>query len=267
MEIKNNLLVIDGDFIPYYATQGNKVFDLEGNPLRENNKFVYTARTEQEVYDCVDNIMINIFRTTNIYDYIGFLGGKKCFRYDIYPDYKANRKDFIKPNFWQECKNYLIDRWNYQVCDFIEADDAVNITRNKLKNTHDSIIVTTDKDLIKCISGTYLNPRDFSIIYTDEDTAHYNFWASMIIGDTIDNIKGIPKCGKVFVDKLFKDKSINELHTVVQQAYIDKLGRIEGIDELTKNYLLLHIIDEGDEYDFIVPEIQTNKIVGEGDEW
>jgi len=188
--MKNSLLIIDGDFILYYATTGNKVLDNNGEPLRENNKFVYTDKTEEEVYRGVDDIIYNICRTTKIYKYIGFIGGKKCFRYDIYPEYKANRKNLIKPRFWQECKNYLIERWNFEVCDFIEADDAVNITRNKLKDTYDSIIVTTDKDLIKCIEGSYLNSRDMSLIYTDKETADYNFWNSMIIGDSIDNIKG-----------------------------------------------------------------------------
>lgn len=251
MVIKSSLLLIDGDFIPYYATQGNKVLDIEGNPLRENNKFVYTPRTEQEVYDAVDNIMVNIFRATNIYNYIGFLGGKKCFRYDIYPDYKANRKDFVKPNFWQECKSYLIDRWNYQICHYIEADDAVNITRNKLLEKYNIIIVTSDKDLIKCISGTYLDPRNFNIIYTQPLEAEYNFWSSMIIGDTADNIKGLKGCGPKYRDAVFRNSENKNYKDLIKEHY-----DIQKSEDFELNYNLLKILD--DKEDFVVPEVQTN---------
>jgi len=246
----NKLLIIDGDFILYYATQGNKVLDDNGEPLREDNKFVYTDKTEEEVYRGVDDIIHNICRTTDIYNYIGFIGGKKCFRYDIYPEYKANRKNLVKPKFWQECKDYLIKRWNFEVCDFIEADDAVNITRNKLIDTYDSVIVTTDKDLIKCIKGTYLNPRDFEIYYTSENVAKYNFWKSMIVGDSIDNIKGIPKKGKVYAEKILNDHTLyrSDVIAAYKECNID-------IDTFWLNYNLLKILDDYE--GFVIPEVQT----------
>lgn len=245
-----SLLIIDGDFILYYATQGNKVLDIYSEPVRENNKFVYTDKTEEEVYRGVDDIIHNICRTTDIYNYIGFIGGKKCFRYDIYPEYKANRKNLVKPKFWQECKDYLIKRWNFEVCDFIEADDAVNITRNKLIDTYNSVIVTTDKDLIKCIKGTYLNPRDFEIYYTSENAAEYNFWKSMIVGDSIDNIKGLPGCGEAFVKKLFPKYESPRI--AVECAYLEKYKDNLYLD---LQYNLLKILDDYE--GFVVPEVQT----------
>lgn len=248
-----SLLIIDGDFILYYATQGNKVLDDNSEPVRENNKFVYTDKTEEEVYRGVDDIIHNICRTTDIYNYIGFIGGKKCFRYDIYPEYKANRKNLVKPKFWQECKDYLIKRWNFEVCDFIEADDAVNITRNKLIDTYNSVIVTTDKDLIKCIKGTYLNPRDFEIYYTSENVANYNFWKSMVVGDSIDNIKGLPGCGIKFFEKLLNTPRHNTdtYEDLVYKVYQEKFN-----DEYYKQqYNLLKILDDYE--GFVVPEVQT----------
>lgn len=250
MEENNNkelLVIFDGDFILYFATHGNKVLDKYGNPIRENNKFVYTDKTLQEVYKACDDIIINVFIKTNINDYIGFLGGKKCFRYDIYPEYKANRKNLVKPKFWQECKDYLIERWNFKICDSIEADDAVNITRNRLKDTHNSIIVTTDKDLIKCIEGTYLDGKTFDVYYTSHNVAEYNFWRSMITGDSTDNIKGLPKCGKVYAEKLLNDSK--DYRQSVYDAYY-----IKECNDFDLNYNLLKILD--DKEDFEVPEIQ-----------
>lgn len=257
--LENDLLIFDGDFLLYYATQGNKVLDKYGNPVRENNKFVYTDKTLEEVYSTVDDIITNIFNTANIYNYIGFLGGKKCFRYDIYSEYKANRKNLVKPKFWQECKDYIVERWNFKICDYIEADDAVNISRNQLTD-YNSIIVTSDKDLIKCIPGTYLNPRDLSITTTSDYDADYNFWTSMIVGDTIDGIKGIPGCGPVFAKNLFKDVT-EDYYFLVVEAYMNKFGE-EGWKEYNKNYNLLKILDDYE--GFVVPEINNyNSVVKE----
>lgn len=257
----DSLLLFDADFMLYYATMGNKVFDLEGNPLRKDNKFVYTEKTLEEVYRSCDDIIINIFNKSNIYKYIGFLGGKKCFRYDIYPEYKANRKNLVKPIFLQECKNYLIERWGFETCDYIEADDAVNITRNELKN-YNSIIVTSDKDLIKCIEGTYINPKDLDIYYTSKNVADYNFWSSMIIGDTADNIKGLPKCGIKFAEKLLKNSK--DYKQSVFDTYIEKYDN-QGEYEL--QYNLLKILDYKE--DFIIPVVKDFIIERERelDEW
>jgi len=259
MLTKESLLIFDADFMLYYATIGNKVFDLEGNPLREDNKFVYTEKTLEEVYTACDDIIVNIFNKANVYNYIGFLGGKRCFRYDIYPDYKANRKNLIKPKFWQECKDYLINTWGFNICDFIEADDAVNITRNILEN-YNSIIVTSDKDLIKCIEGTYINPKDLNVYYTSKNVAYNNFWESMIIGDTADNIKGLPGCGKAFFKKMLEISRHNKdtYEHIVYKAYCNKLGEEEGRIHFDLQYDLLKILDHDD--NLIIPEVRQYSI-------
>ena len=39
---KETIAIIDADFLLYTATMGNKVLDEQGNPVRQDNKFVYT---------------------------------------------------------------------------------------------------------------------------------------------------------------------------------------------------------------------------------
>ena len=254
MDKKEIVCIFDADFLLYYATMGNKVLDEQGNPVRQDNKFVYTNKTFDEVTKAADDIITNILDKANADYYIGYIGNSKSFRYDVNPEYKANRKNFSKPEWFKELKAYLKEEWKFTLLDNgLEADDAVNIARNLLKKDYNVIITTNDKDLIKCIPGKYINPKDLSIVRTSKEKACEAFWTSMITGDTVDNIKGIPKCGKAFAEKLFKDKRSEEYLLNVFNSYTTKFGVIEGKKEFDKNYKLLYILDtfEGFEVELI----------------
>lgn len=249
------LAIIDGDFILYTATCGNKVLDNEGNPIRENNKFVYTDKTQEEMQASCDFIMEDILEQTMVTKYIGFLGNSKSFRYDIDPSYKANRKDFCKPVHFKECKEYLINKWGFTLLNNnLEADDAVNIARNMLKSSFDCIVVSPDKDLVKCIEGTYFNPKTGEMIYTSREAARYEFYLSLLVGDTSDNIPGVKGCGKVGAAKILKN-SDNYIKSVFD-TYVAKYGNQAG-KEYFKNYQLLKILDHS--FELELPSIQEYK--------
>lgn len=240
---KEIILLFDGDFLLYFATMGNKVLDEQGNPVRQDNKFVYTDKTFEEVCKCADDIINVILDKANASHYVGYLGNSKSFRYDVYPEYKANRKDFTKPLHFKELKDYLVSKWKFELLNNgLEADDAVNIARNILKENYNIFITTTDKDLIKCIPGKYINAKDLSIVRTSKEKAKEAFWTSMIVGDGVDNIKGIAGSGKKAAEKLFKDKLSEEFPLLVLSSYINKYNK-QGKEEFNKNYQLLYILD------------------------
>lgn len=261
---KESLVVFDADFLLYFATMGNKVFDSEGVPIKENGRFVYTEKTVKEVQECADSIILNMLKVVNASKYVGYLGNVECFRYDIYPEYKANRKDSPKPSHFKELKAYLRDRWGFILLDIpIEADDAVNIIKNRLKEEYHIFIVTSDKDLMKCIEGYYINPKNCELVNTEAEEAEYNFWTSMITGDTVDNIKGIPGAGVAFAKKLFAKNIWQNLwgkvqyRLAVETSYYEKFGKDDYLKEFNKNYSLLYILEEYD--DLPTPEIQYVK--------
>lgn len=253
------ITIIDGDFILYTATAGNKMLDKNNEPIKIDNKFTYTNKNLKEVYDTVDEIMLKMLTKVSEHDteselqYIGYLGGKDNFRYLVYPEYKANRVNLQKPLFFTDCKQYLIDKYKFNVVNEIEADDAVLITKNLL--TENSIIATPDKDLIKCVEGVYLNIKNNEVVKTNTEEANINFWKSLIIGDCTDNIKGIPNKGMVFADKLFLNIDDVESYTnIVLNEYIQHFGEYVGVQEFYKNYMCLKLIDT--KKDFILPKIQ-----------
>ncbi len=255
---KNTLTIFDADFLPFTATMGNKVFDTEGNPLKEDNKFVYTKRSLEEVLQAAEDIISNILNRTKADYFVGYLGGCKSFRYNVYPDYKANRKDKVLPDYYWELRDYLKDKWKFiETTDGLEADDAVNIVRNNLQKAYNCIIVSSDKDLVKSIKGTYLVPRDLStIITTTEEEATKFFWSSMITGDVTDNIKGLKGKGVKYTETLFsRDNTL--YYDDVLWAYIHQYGENEGIEQFYKNYKCLHILDKFS--NFVTPELNLWK--------
>lgn len=251
---KEILTIFDADFIPFTATMGNKIFDDEGNPLKEDGRFVYIPKTEEQVYQSADELISLILDKTDANYYSGYIGGCKSFRYEVYPEYKGTRKRTGFPDYYKELREYLVKQWGFiETLDGLEADDAVNIVRNNFKNEYNCIIVSSDKDLTKSTAGTYLVPRNMSdLVVTTEEEAKIHFWTSMITGDTIDNIKGVEGRGIKYAETIFSRENTLYYDDVLW-AYIKQYGECNGVEQFYKNYKCLHILEEFS--NFVMPEL------------
>ncbi|MGL5075069.1 MAG: hypothetical protein ACRDBG_04425 [Waterburya sp.] len=90
------------------------------------------------------------------------LSGSGNFREDLPlpKKYKSNRKDMIKPLLLSECKRYLKDKYQADVVNGCEADDAIiYYGKEYLDLGYDVVISTIDKDS-RAYSG--LNVWDFT---------------------------------------------------------------------------------------------------------
>lgn len=253
-----NLTVLDADFLLFTATNGKKVLDENGNPIKIDNKFVYVDKSLEEVFKAADDIITTILDKTSANYFCGFLGACKSFRKEIYIDYKSNRAKVVLPNYYHLLKKYLVDRWKFvETAEGLEADDAVNIVRNNLQNDYNCTIATSDKDLLKCIAGKYINVRNLEIIETSKEDAYKAFWKSMITGDTIDGIQGIKGCGEVYANKLidFAEEHHTKLPMEILDRYINYFGEEAGIEEYRKNYKCLKILDNFST--FVMPTLQS----------
>lgn len=138
-----------------------------------------------------------------IEEMIGFLGtpdvelwlsGKNNFRYDIYPEYKANRITAKRPKYEQEVKKYLVDTWGAEWSEGCEADDMLGVRCTELGD--ESTIATIDKDL-DMIPGHHYNFVKKERYYQTPEKAIYWFYYQCLVGDTADGIKGVPGIGPV----------------------------------------------------------------------
>jgi len=221
------IALIDADSIVFIAhwDSDNKTYD---KPL-------------EVIKQSIDSIISSILINTKVNKYLGYVGYTRAqFRYDAYPEYKANRKDREPLPFYKEAKQHMIDHWQFIPLHGIEADDVVNMLIIKIDN---SFICAIDKDLLQ-LEGTHYNYKTNEWVTTSKQEADLFFWKSMIIGDSTDNIKGLEGKGKAFASVLLTtENDVDYMRTLVFDEYINQYGEYKGIEKFYQNYKCLKIMD------------------------
>lgn len=180
----------------------------------------------------IDQLIDEIKQGTGAQEASFFLSGKNNFRYDVYPEYKANRDGMPIPQHRQDAKDYLAVAYGATYSEGCEADDMMGIEQCKSENT---IIASLDKDLLMIpgqhfsweirgrSKGTaWVKPAIHQTVTPLDGLRH--FYKQCIIGDTADNVKGIDGRGAVFANKLLDDlETEQEMFDAVRDAF--------GIDE------------------------------------
>lgn len=257
--MENKIALIDADSFIYISTHckklydeyGNEIIDDLGNPVKE-------LKTLQDCKHHVDQLLTSTVLSGGFTHYLMFLTVGKNFRYEVYPQYKANRKYSDKPQFFDSIKEYIITKYKAIYNVGYEADDLVLIYKNNIEN---SFICSADKDILK-LEGEHYNYNKGEWVKVDANEASLNFWISMITGDTADNIKGVEGKGPAYANKLFSEGAPSHYPRYVFQAYIDRYGEDKGIEEFYKNYKVLKIvkdapIDISESIKFEVDEFET----------
>jgi 5'-3' exonuclease len=173
----------------------------------------------------VDNMMMDLLSYGDSYK--SFITGSQHnypitdvvnFRKIINPEYKANRKDLVAPQWLDMCRKYLIEEYNTEVCIGYEADDALGFNQ-----TEETVICSIDKDL-KQIEGAHYNfvTKQYSeVSYLDGLRSVYR---QALIGDTSDNIKGVAGLGKVKAAKIIDPlESEFDMFNTVKSLYSDDM--------------------------------------------
>lgn len=244
----NRIALIDADSLVYINVHCKKLLSNDNVEIIDDwGKAVREVKTLQQCKDSVDNMIKNILLTTEATHYLLFLTVGKNFRYDIYPEYKANRKYGDKPAHFDAIKEYLITNYKAVYDGYLEADDLCMIY---LKELQGSFMCAIDKDMLKT-TGTHYNYAKNQWVTVTQEEANCNFWTSMITGDTVDNIKGIPGKGIKYAEQLLQ--SCEYAYKDVLGAYIDKFGEELGIQEYYKNYMVLKIKDKWDGLEIVQP--------------
>lgn len=106
--------IIDGDLVTFSCAAYNENFGWES------------------CQEDLDSLLRRILETVGATEYTIYLTGNNNFRYEINPDYKANRKDKSRPTFLEQSREYLITVWNAKLTEGIEADDAIGILAGKM---------------------------------------------------------------------------------------------------------------------------------------
>jgi len=223
-------ILIDGDIVAYRCSAS--VEPSKNAPPRDLTPEETAFERDIAIARC-DTLMRELIHTTQADEYICFLSGRDNFRYKVYPEYKANRKDMVDPRFRQDCKEFLLREWNAILSHGCEADDLLGVNQ-----TEDTIIASIDKDLLMIPGWHYNWVRDERTYTVPIDGLRY-FYKQMLIGDKTDNIIGIAGLGPVKSGKL-----IDCLET--EEEMVEKVFQLyeEDVDRFISNAQCLWIMQE-----------------------
>lgn len=163
---------------------------------------------------------------------------KTQFRYEIYPEYKANRAPG-EAHFNDEQRHWLLDTQRAidisELYPELETDDTVGMYH---KNRMD-VIVSIDKDL-RQYPGAHFNPdKNETEIITPLDGA-WNFWIQVLAGDHTDNVKGIQDMGPAGAKKVLEGaKTYQAMEKQAMGAYAEFAGKEKALKVMKREAMLV----------------------------
>jgi DNA polymerase I len=214
-------LLIDGDVVAYRATAA-----VEQEIQWDDDLFTLHSEPEEAKGIVLEQIngWLKRFDAGNV---VVAFSDSHNFRKDIYPLYKANRKEKRKPVAYKGVKEWMCNQWISYIRPGLEGDDILGIL-----STHPTlirgqkIIVSVDKDF-HTIPGYFWNPEKMTEpVYTHPSEADYSHMYQTLTGDATDGYPGLPGCGPVKAEKLLTDTAPENWWKAVVEAY-EKKGLTE----------------------------------------
>jgi 5'-3' exonuclease len=187
-----------------------------------------------------------------------FLTGKTNFRNEIAKRQPYKQRASNKPFHYKNLIAYIKGKYDYRISEGLEADDLLAI--EQFSRMDETIICTRDKDLLQVQGWHYgweigkqasFGPEKvegFGYLRWDEEKKKLRgvgdafFYAQCLMGDPVDSIPGIPKCGPKKAFKLLEHTNTStEALKIVYGAYKAFYG-MSGYKEMLEQARLLWMI-------------------------
>ncbi len=203
------------DQAPLFLMDGNAYIfrGFYSNRLQRSDGFPTNA-----IY-VVTRILLRILREEKPSHFVFFMDGRgKNFRHELYPLYKANR-DATPEDLVQQLEP--VKRMtkhlglHLEVSDGCEADDCIASLAKLYSKDRPVVIIGSDKDLRQCLAPNVWmwDPasKEEKLLsaesFTHDTGLSPSQWPDVqaLIGDSSDNIPGIPGIGPKTAEKIFMD--------------------------------------------------------------
>ena len=210
-----------------------------------------------------ESLIQNALNATHCTHYYMFLSDTPYFRHRVNVEYKDKRPS-SSLLYLKEIKEHLKTKFGAVSYPGLEADDlnayVMYTNQSNFKDTY--INMSIDKDVIKTVWGEWFNYNKYEKGETLFDDALKFIFIQALMGDSTDNIKGIPKVGEVKATKMISECSnVNEMRTRVLAEYCKyyKSSSV-GIYEFQKNFRQVYLLRK--QQDFLnevgyIPELPT----------
>ena len=237
------VLLIDADSIMYTSTYFPEdsllEFPTEEEQLEEAK---YRTRTK------LQEIQLNVEEWYNIVQTYIFIGGKGNFRYKIFPEYKANRKDTVKSPLLPFIKEYMIEELKAIESHGGEADDYIIDGISECSGN--CVVSSIDKDVL------YHSPNiplydyrgyndvlgEFKSISTKQSRLARA--TQLVTGDSTDGVPGAKGVGKAWCDKnMHLDMTDYQFIKAIFLAYLkaNKNDSVESKKQIKLYYKVLKL--------------------------
>jgi hypothetical protein len=252
--------LVDGDILRYEIGYASEVGWRAKTQKDESPPFSYVAEMlHQRLADI--SSACNTMKKPRIFFTTG-----RTFRFDIATKkpYKGTRIE-KKPFHFDNLTVYLRDIMGAEEVTGIEADDRLAIEH--VSSNGETILVSRDKDLKQCPGWFYswelnLQPSWGPALITKEGSLTFKpgegkrpakltgtglswFYAQVLIGDSVDNIPGLPATGPVAAFELLQGKTPADQLMAVQEAYERFYSPGSGAGVLEPGYPAYELLEQG----------------------
>jgi len=204
-DYKGRILLVDGDILAFRAA------------LRAEKEEV--TNPQAVVRNSIDTLLRHLDWNLEPAEIrIGISpSSRQQFRYVVLPDYKANRSDKPRPEWLPYAREYLQDKHGAIMAHpKLEADDWMADQQDT--EGVSTIICTIDKDLMM-VPGRHYNLDKETCTTVSEEEGERQFWYQMLIGDSADNILGLPGMGPKGANKLLDATAPSDWFDTVLELY------------------------------------------------
>jgi hypothetical protein len=180
-------ILLDGDHLTYRAAASCS--PTKNKPYQEDLSAALFR---------VEAMLSQVFLDLNSQDYEFYISGEGNWRKAIYPEYKANRKDTIKPLHLEDVREHVVLKYGAEIINDMEVDDMCGIRLTQ--EDGNAICASLDKDMqtvpgwhysweIRGVSSTgkeWVKPASKVLISPLQ--AMRKFYGMVITGDQADHI-------------------------------------------------------------------------------
>ena len=201
-------VIVDGDMLAYRAA-----FSCEVETKWDEDHWTLTS-SETEMKSEADRFFDNLGEKLGSDTILPVFSPRENFRLDLYPSYKAHRKDKRKPLALRWLIEWIGIAYSGVTADNMEADDLIGILCTR--DPEGTIAVSGDKDF-GTLPITWYNPLKDELKSISPEEARCYHLVQTLSGDAADGYAGVKGIGEVTARKLFEKKGYS--WEVVLEAY------------------------------------------------
>lgn len=231
-----NKIIVDGDMLAYRAA-----FACEYETKWDDDHWTLMS-SETEMKSEVNRFFENLSKELRSELITPVFSPRENFRLDLFPEYKANRRDKRKPLGLRWLVEWIKSTYDGVTAENMEADDLIGIMCTREPTC--TVAVSGDKDFGTLPIAWYNPLKNEKRLSNPQEAANYHL-VQTLAGDAADGYVGVKGIGEVTARKLL-DKKGYTWDTVVG-AY-EKAGLTEEDALLTARLAyILHDKDYNEE--------------------